>query len=336
MAARSFGSQDDAGPTAPPPRPRGAALALMGALVLLLGLLCGLMAFVTLMAPALAAHAPKAPPADPAATAWAAAFFGGLAVAYVWLGIGSMLAQRWARTLLFITSAWWLVVGLVTAGMVPIMLPAMLASAPTRPGVDRATVAAVAGVAIAVIIGLFLIILPAAMILFYGSKGIRAACEARHPSPSWTDACPPSVLSLSLWSAFGALFCLPGALITTVQLPAFGMFLPVAATRVFYVVLAAISAWCAWGLYRLNRAAWWTLIGVQALVWTSWLVTMLVAGPDAWTRHMSTVARTPESAQIATMLARRMPWILSAMVVPYLAFAIWTGRHFRGRSQPPA
>src|SRR4051812_1317302 len=52
--------------------------------------------------------------------------YGTLAIALVWLGIGSMMARRWARALLLVAAWNWLLVGLVSLAMMVIMLPRMM------------------------------------------------------------------------------------------------------------------------------------------------------------------------------------------------------------------
>jgi len=51
--------------------------------------------------------------------------------------------------------------------------------------------AAILGVA-----GFIYVLLPGAFLLFYRSPSVAETCQARDPSPQWTDGCPPRLLTL--------------------------------------------------------------------------------------------------------------------------------------------
>jgi hypothetical protein len=89
--------------TAPTYKDRSTGLMIFGILTLLLGGLCGL--FILLMLAGQASLARMNPAqANVAAILPAVAIYGVLAVALIWLGIGSIQARRWARALLLIFS----------------------------------------------------------------------------------------------------------------------------------------------------------------------------------------------------------------------------------------
>lgn len=60
---------------------------------------------------------------------------------------------------------------------------------------------------------------------FYQSRRVQATCEVRDPSPGWTDACPLSLLGLSLWLGFGAVTMLAPPVFIHGVLPVFGRLL---------------------------------------------------------------------------------------------------------------
>src|SRR5258707_10310422 len=100
-------------PITPPPLPdfkdRGTGLIVFGIFEILIGFFClllvGLMMFLQ--------HLPK-PPGTPEmdfrTMIPSFIIYGALAIGFVWLGIGSIQARRWARDLLLVGSAGWLAV----------------------------------------------------------------------------------------------------------------------------------------------------------------------------------------------------------------------------------
>src|ERR1035441_9175590 len=83
---------------------RSTGMVIFGILTLLLVCLAGLLVPLMLFGQMMAAKAPNAPPVNHAAMLPGIAVYGLLAVALVWLGIGSIQKRRWARALLFIFS----------------------------------------------------------------------------------------------------------------------------------------------------------------------------------------------------------------------------------------
>ena len=81
-----------------PYKDRSAGLIVFGILTILLGCLAGLFVPLMLVGQAASARATSAP-APLSAILPAVLLYGILAVALVWLGIGSIMARRWARAL---------------------------------------------------------------------------------------------------------------------------------------------------------------------------------------------------------------------------------------------
>src|SRR5208283_4838121 len=90
-------------PSPPPHTDRSAGLIVFGILTILLGCLAGLFVLLILVGAAASAKATSAP-ATFSTILPAISIYGVLAVALVWLGIGSIMARRWARALLLVFS----------------------------------------------------------------------------------------------------------------------------------------------------------------------------------------------------------------------------------------
>src|SRR5215471_10227795 len=97
----------------PPPahKDRSRALVVFGVFTILLGACAGLMTPLMLLGHFMNARNPDAPATGLAMLLPGLLMYAGLAVALIWLGIGSMRARRWARALLLILAWSWLVMG---------------------------------------------------------------------------------------------------------------------------------------------------------------------------------------------------------------------------------
>src|SRR4051794_25240629 len=93
--------------TPPPPPPvtykdRKAGLIVFGVLTLLGGCLCALLVPLTIFAQMVAPH--EGPQLNHQAMIPGVVLYAAMAIALIWLGIGSIQARRWARALLLIGS----------------------------------------------------------------------------------------------------------------------------------------------------------------------------------------------------------------------------------------
>jgi hypothetical protein len=203
-------------PTAPAYKDRSTGLMIFGTLTILLGCLAGLLVLMMLVSLAVAPKTAAAP-ASFAQVLPAMSLYLALAVTLIWLGIGSILARRWARALLLIFSWSWLVIGIVTVMVMAFVLPKMLRNLPSTGTADQPAmppgVIGVMMVLMFLIFGVFFVVMPAIWTFFYSSRHVKATCEARDGVARWTDACPLPVLAVSLW----LLFCLPMLLLMRSQ-----------------------------------------------------------------------------------------------------------------------
>ena len=246
---------------------RKAGLVLFGVLHIGLGGLCALM--VPLMIVGMVAsktfNSNTPPPMDMRMLAPSLIFYVAIATWFIWMGIGSILARRWARALLLVSSWIWLLCGIGGLLMVWLILPDMYAQMgssgqmPTRLATDFLYITLA-------FMTVFYVFIPATLVLFYGSKHVRATCEFRNPRPSWTDACPLPVLALSLLFTFWA--CSMGFMgFYGWVFPFFGFLLSGPAGAAVALATAVALAYIAWGTYRLDVRAW-SCAGGLIVCWT--------------------------------------------------------------------
>ncbi|HVM59560.1 MAG TPA: hypothetical protein VMV72_01735 [Verrucomicrobiae bacterium] len=240
-----------------------------GILMILIGCLCALLVPLMFLGQAMAARTTGAS-STVRMILPSAMMYTILAVVFVWLGIGSIMARRWARALLLILSWAWLFVGAMTELVVVVLLPDLFTRMP-RGGGPAATF--LVGVFALSVVTPFLVILPGASVLFYRSRHVRATCEARDPVPRWTDACPLPVLALSLFLICGAVCMAFVPLCYHGVTPFFGSLLSGLPGTVLILAVIAVCVCSAWASYHLNPAGWWTILIAFGLVLVSALLT---------------------------------------------------------------
>jgi hypothetical protein len=248
---------------------RKTGLMVFGIFEILFGAFCALM--VPLMAVGMLV-ASKAPgqQVQPKMMVASLLFYVVIAVWFVWVGIGSILARRWARALILVTSWFWLVAGLMGLGFMVWFGPQMFAQMGKAGQMPEAIVTAVKYITIGFSI-VFYVMIPGVLVLFYGNRNVKATCERYDTKIRWTDGCPLPVLGVSIMCAFGAASMLIMGFYGWVM-PLFGTILSGAAGAAAAIAFMAVLAYVARGTYRLDITAW----RVAVLLVIFWSVSTVV------------------------------------------------------------
>jgi hypothetical protein len=182
-----------------------------------------------------------------------------LATWFIWMGIGSLMARRWARALLLVTSWFWFISGILGLAFMLTLMPDMYG--PLNSAQIPRTVAIIVKWATIGIMVVFYIIIPGAIILFYGSRHVKATCEQRDPQVRWTDRCPLPVLAVSLMAGCSAA-CVPLTGLYNWVIPFFGVILSGPAGAAVLIPGVLLLAYVARGMYRLQINAWRGAVGL--------------------------------------------------------------------------
>src|SRR5215203_4268331 len=210
-----------------------------GVVHLLFGLL--FVGFALLMVATFAMPAAQRAAIPAGVMAYTGLFYLALAALFTSLGIGSMMARRWAPPLILVTSWGWLVGGIAGICMMGFMLPMMTASLPqNQPGAKTFKVGCMS-----IGIGIFGIILPLVFVLFYRSPDVKATVEQLDPVPRWTDGQPVSLLVFAAWMFFGAVSVLLSSLMYK-ALPIGGFMLRGWPVFVVLAAMATLLFWIGW------------------------------------------------------------------------------------------
>jgi hypothetical protein len=264
-----------------------------------------------------------------------ASFYVLLAVFFLAMAWGSLLARRWVRPLM-LSAAWlWLIIGVVAMAAVIILAPWMddlmmasmeLSGQPAPPGfVDMMPVILIFMIATTSCLYVFI---PGAFVLFYQSKHVKATLELRDLTPRWSDQCPTPVFAVAhtlvilafsalMMCAYNGVFPLFGIVVTGIP----GLALDVA--------VAFVLVYLAWGCCLLKPSAWWTTVVISILATASMCITILLLGPTAYFEAMNM-----PSQQIAMM--EGMPLmsvggmiaftLLNAVI--WFAYLVWVKKYF--------
>jgi hypothetical protein len=274
---------------------------------------------------------PSGQPAPPAGVvAYTTLLYLALAAVFGTLGIGSMMARRWAPPLIQVASWVWLVTGIAGACMMGFMLPMMTASLPqNQPGAKTFMVGCMS-----VVIGLFGIILPLVFVLFYRSPDVKVTVQHLDPVPRWTDGQPVPLLVFASWMFFGAASILLSSLMYK-ALP-IGSYM-LRGWPVFAVMagMATLLFWIGWGTLRRWRSAWWLAL-VMFIIGVTW-GTLLMTSTDisAMVTAMG-MAPDPRQAEMATAMYSS-PFFYGWMALfwaGYLVFLFYIRRYFFTRPEP--
>ena len=175
--------------TVPAPgfKDRTALLVIFGVFAILLGMLSGGMALLMIAAQLFAKMAGDQGSPGAQGMAMAIFLYGALAVALVWLGIGSIQAKRWARALLLTCSSLALAIGTCGFVMMLVILPHLNSiTPPDGSQMPQGFMAAMMGVMMVVVFFAYIVI-PGAFVLAYRSRHVKATCCLLYTSPSPRD-----------------------------------------------------------------------------------------------------------------------------------------------------
>jgi len=292
---------------------RSVGLIVFGILEIMMGLVCALMVPLTLaslLVPSSMAGGTPAP--DVRMMVPALMMYVVLAVAFIWLGVGSILARRWARALLLVTSSIWLAIG-VMALLFFVLSFGDIFSAMSAAGDIPEAAAAIIKYITLVALTVMYIVVPGGLVLFYRSEHVKATCERRDLKVRWTDRCPLPVLGISLmagaWAAWMPVTGIYGWL-----LPFFGTFVSGPAGAVVALVSMGLVGYVAWGTYKLDSRAWWCAVFVIAAWGLSSALTFTQGG------LMDMYERMDLSEQQMELL-RQNPGLAGQAMVPF--FVLW-------------
>ncbi len=260
-----------------------------------------------------------------------ALFYVLLAVWFIWIGMGSVKAQRWARALVLVSSWIWLVCGACGFVFVLLFLPNMFDQMPENVEIPAAVVAVMKCVTVA-FMALFYVIIPGVLVMFYKSRDVKATCEYRDTKIRWTDKCPLPVLGVSLVCVFWIVSML-SMVAYRWTIPFFGVILSGNSGAIVVLVLVLLLGYAAWGAYKLDMKAWWCTLVVLVGWFLSSIITFSKVDIQTFYEQMGFPEQQLEIMKQYSSLWGSMSLFLGIWVIVILAYLLYIRKYFTGDSQ---
>ncbi len=299
-------------------RDRSLGLVIFGVIEILIGgltaLLIPLVLAVTLFAPSMTGGGP-APQLRSVAPSLV--LYGLLAASFIWIGIGSVRARKWARAVMLSLSWLWLITGIAAMVVLSWVMPrywdfAGLGGLPN----DITTMVVVTT---SVFLSFIYVLLPLAFLLFYRSPDVIATCEARDRTRSWVDGCPSQVVSLVLVYAVCAASCLVVPAYNFV-FPVFGIIVDGWAGALLWLGILAGLIYLAAVTPRRERASWTAAVVASLVIGASSTVTAALVPYRQWLERMELPADQGEM-----MAALGEPTTAFMVLLSLVTWATWIG-----------
>jgi hypothetical protein len=312
-------SEDGVIPSGNPHKDRSVGLVLFGALEVLIGLFCALLVPLSLLA-AVATASLAGPETSPDLKAVASSFviYGCAAVTFVWIGIGSIRARRWAQKLTLVLSWLWLITGVVTIVMSLWMIPMVLGQAGLEAGMPAGSYTIVLLVVFG-FLGMVFVVMPAAFVLFYRSHHVVATCRMRDPGPSRIADAPSHILSLVLIYVLGAVSVLTMPAYNFVM-PVFGTVLSGLAGAMGWVFVLVLLGYLVWATLDRDPRAWWVAVAATVVAMMATTVSALAIPIDMVLEMMDLPAD-----QVAIVRAMGLPGPMGLVLLSVIAWASFLG-----------
>jgi hypothetical protein len=264
-------------------RDRSLGLVVFGVIEILIGAFCALLVPLSLLA-RWVSNGEAGGSTNLGSTAPLLVIYAVVAALFVWLGVGSIRARRWACDLMLAISRVWLLTGVCTVVIAGFLLPGLVQGLGVTADLPPAALLVATAVTLAVV-GVVYVLLPGAFVLFYRSPDIVATCWARDPRPQFTDDCPSRVLTLSVVWGMAAISVLAMPAYDW-AFPLFGRLLLGAAGAVPWLGVLAVCAALAWGSCRRRPWAWWGAVAATVAAALSTVLTSIRVSPAAVVRAL--------------------------------------------------
>ena len=308
---------------------RSLGLVLFGIVAILIGGVC------VLLVPCVLLSATAAPAGGAAANFRmmipAVAFYALLAAAFIWIGIGSILARRWARALMLVLSWLWLICGTVGMILVAVLMPGMFEQIGQQGPPGQQIPPQVMTIVLIItggIVSCIYIFLPGTFILFYRSRHVKATCEFKDPHTRWTDKCPLPVLALSILMGFLAYSMIWAAFYGSV-FPLFGVLVNGAPGAAVVLLMTCLLGYLTWGIYRLRISAWWGTFGLMIFWAVSGMITFSRVGLVEMYQKMGFPEEQLELLRQMGIVDKSFTvWSIGIGTAVWLGFLLYLKRYF--------
>lgn len=313
---------------------RKTGLVVFGILQIIFGGICALMVPLMILGVIVSTVLEDSPaaPMNASMMIFGVLFYVLLAVWFICMGIGSIRARRWARALLLVSSWVWLISGISGLIFMLLLMPDMYEQM-AKSGRMPQEMALIMKYVMSAFMIVFYVLIPGVLILFYGSKNVKATCEFRDPHVRWTDKCPLPVLAVSLIFGYGV-FSMSFMGFYGWAIPFFGFILSGITGAGVALIAMLLLAYVAWGTYKLSIKAWWCSV----LLTIAWALSAGITFSRVSMWEFYEKMNLPEQ-QLDMMKQYGMPQgstmalFVGLWAIGFLGFLLYTRRYFRLSSE---
>ena len=308
--------------TAPPIAPhknRRAWLIFYGVVEILIACVCLLMVLGTLLVtqPTVAGS----PVSPTALKVLNTVLYGGIAVVFLVIGVGSIRCRNWARLAMIGVSSLWLTTGLISAVFSFVLFPVIRQQSKLPPELEGTVIAVMAAV-----MGIGFLLMPPVFLIFYSLKSVKATCQAG-TVPSTGSSSPGSVpvIALAILEGLGGLVIVSFVWVRVTVV--FGVVLHGLPAFLLLLAHTIASGFTVWLILR-RRFAGWMLALVKTIFWTVSTV-MTFAGRDLiqLSREMDLDPKQLQTLQQFPQV-QSLTWIMTVVSMGATLIFIWSTRKF--------
>ena len=257
------------------------------------------------------------------------------------LGVGSIRKKNWARLAIIITSACWLVLGVLTTISSALIMPTVLSQLPAQqkqalpPGFQSGFI-----MAWLILLAVVLVALPIVFLLVYTRDSVKATClhysfAGAAQTNSARNRLPGPIIALMVYAIYSAGSLVVSCFIQTKML-LFGHIFKGWAAVVWFVLSIALQIAIAWFLWKKRKQGWWLTLGWDIFAILSVVVSFLVWRDYAAlirALEVDTYQAVPGIPMQDFFMFIRI-WILIFLVAK-LWFTYWCKKYFVEMPLPP-
>ncbi len=251
-----------------------------------------------------------------------------IAVWFILMGIGSIKARRWARSLIIISSWFWLICGIIGFIFWSIFVsPDVYKQIVLKEQTPLFAIAIIKLIITIFLLGIY-VILPSVFLLFYTGKNVKVTCEFRDLKVRWTDKCPLPVLALSFIFVISALSMLQMSFYDFV-IPFFGSLISGLQGAIVALIIILLLISLAVGTYKLKMVAWWSAVVVILLGTVSTIMTFSrISLLEFYQKMNFSEQQLKVIQQMGIFQNFSMTWYSIFWTVVFLGYLIYTRRFF--------
>jgi len=246
--------------------------------------------------------------------------YGGVAVMFLVIGVGSIRCKNWARLAMIGVSGLWLTTGLIGAAFSFVLFPVIRQQSKLPPELEGTVIAVLAAT-----LGFGFVLMPAVFLIFYSLKSVKATCSGPISSSGAASPGRVAVIVLAVLEGLGGLAIVSFVWVRVIVL--FGVVLH--GFPAFLVLLAhSIASGFAVWLILQRKFTGWLLALLKNILWmVSSVLTLARYDISQLSREMGFDEKQLQVFQQFPQM-QTLTWIMTLASLGATVIFIWSTRRF--------